>query len=432
MYLLIFPSSLYYPYILFLFSFMKKRFWLWAFYDFANSLAFMMVSFYFSLWFVGDLRGPDYWISTVVAFTTIVLIFTLPALGKWSDRLQRRMPFLRATTLLASATLFLLGIVGMEVETPTTITLITVITLYALFQYIYQASIGFYAAFMRDISSERSVEKAAGIGLALGQLGNILAILIALPLVTYFDRPSTFVAGGVLFVVFSLPTLLFLKDEVQERKVEHAVAKKSFIDSLESFRRLKYEPNVFRYLIAYYFFADALLTMQLFLTLYLREVGGFSDSVISGALVLGIVAAILGGIGSARFAQRCGGSKRAISSLIVIWTLFLLALALSQSTALLIVVTILNGAAFGLLFSLSRAFYSEITPVHHQGEFFGLYVLFERASSIIGPLLWSGTLLLFSSYGIDRYRFAMASLAGMVAISYFILKKVAGKSPSFS
>ncbi|MBI1812970.1 MFS transporter [Candidatus Peregrinibacteria bacterium] len=81
------------------------------------------------------------------------------------------------------------------------------------------------------------------------------------------------------------------------------------------------------------------------------------------------------------------------------------------------IVAVGNGFAYGALFSLSRAFYAILVPIEKQAELFSVYVLFERAASILGPLVWSGAAWLFSSFGPDRYRFSMLSLALIIAVS---------------
>lgn len=79
----------------------KKDFILWLLYDFANSLAFVSLGFYFSLYFVSDHGMPDYWLSIAVVLSTILLLLVLPYLGRLSDKLKRRMPFLIQFSLRA-------------------------------------------------------------------------------------------------------------------------------------------------------------------------------------------------------------------------------------------------------------------------------------------------------------------------------------------
>jgi len=83
----------------------KKAIWLWSLYDFANSIAFVGVMFYFGPWFVKTMGGSDTWMSVAIALSTLLLLFVLPFLGHLSDRRGKRMPFLSGMTLLYIASL---------------------------------------------------------------------------------------------------------------------------------------------------------------------------------------------------------------------------------------------------------------------------------------------------------------------------------------
>ena len=88
------------------------------------------------------------------------------------------------------------------------------------------------------------------------------------------------------------------------------------------------------------------------------------------------------------------------------------------------ILIIVNGFAFGALFSLARAFYATLVPEEQQAEMFSIYALFEHTASILGPLLWSATAFLFSSFGDDRYRFSVASLALLLIVSVVVFQRV--------
>ncbi|MFQ5882323.1 MAG: MFS transporter [Candidatus Methylomirabilales bacterium] len=45
-----------------------------------------------------------------------------------------------------------------------------------------------------------------------------------------------------------------------------------------------------------------------------------------------------------------------------------------------------------------------------MGEFFGLYGVTGKAAAVVGPLLWSATLILFDAYGPAKYRFGVITL----------------------
>lgn len=394
--------------------------WQWGLYDFANSLANAAVSFYFALWFIENAGGQDYWVSIVVVLATILLLWALPLLGASVDRTGNHVKILTLYTAFSIVSLLLLGVVTMNVTTLTPVYLLLTLFCYGAFQFFYQSSAGLYNSLVRFVSqsSGQDVIHVSGIGMAMGQIGNVVGLIVALPIATAFGRPATFISGAILFLIFSIPSLLYL------RRLAITTSESTASTSLmATWKKLRQQPNVLQYLIGYYLFADAVLTLQLFLSVYLTIVGGLSDGMKTALLASTLLVAAIGALCAKKISKR-SSIQRAIEISIMVWVILLIAFALINVPSLFIVVTLLNGFAFGVLFSLSQAFYSSIIPASEQAEHFSFYTIFERASSLLGPLLWSAVLIIFADYGNWRYRFAMLSLAGLVGCSLFFIRKV--------
>ncbi len=412
----------------------KRDIWLWALYDFANSMAFAGVMFYFSLWFVVDMGGSDLWISVAVALVTILLLLTLPLLGHLSDRMRRRMPFLAAISFFCMFSLLLLGVFGNTVESLTLPSSAIIIVLYFCFQYFYQASFAFYDAYLQDLRRTGiAVEKISGIGMAMGQLGNLLGLVLLMPFAlgkvpvpALSGKPAAFIVAAVLFLLFFLPTLFLLKDTriVSSYQSERSALGKPIRQTFSDLRRLHRYPGVLPYLISYYLFADALLTLTIFATLYLEVVGGLTDLQKNVAVFAAVLFGIVGACMSSQLVRLLGGLKKTIMLFVVMWGFCLILFGIGRSPLVFMIIAILNGFTFSVLFALSRAFYALLIPKEKQAELFGVYVLFERAASILGPIVWSGTAFLFSSYGPDKYRFSVFALALLVFVSVIPLRFV--------
>ncbi len=400
---------------------MKKHIWLWTSYDLANSLASVTVAFYFSLWLVKERGASDLWVSLPMAIATFILLITLPYFGKLSDQMGKRKPFLAVTTTVAAAALMALGWYASGVDVLTNGSLAVIVILFSVYQYCFQAALAFYMAYLADLAVAKSKEAVAGLGVAAGQMGNIIGLIVALPLAEQSGRPMALLLGGAMFLVVALPMLIWLPEAKRTSGQAVMASPKEMLRSLKDIRAV---PGLLRYLLVFYLFADALLTLNAFVSLYLEEVGGMTDKTKTLVMVIGLLLAVLSGTVADRLMRAIGSLKRAMSVLILTWVVFIIALALVTSPVAFGIVASLNGFAFGALFALSRAYYSDLAPRHRQGEFFGYYVLFERFASMIGPLLWSLVALLFIDLGADRYRFSVASLAILVALSYVLLRKV--------
>ncbi|MEK9159946.1 MAG: MFS transporter [Patescibacteria group bacterium] len=402
----------------------NRNYSLWVLYDFANSLAFVNVSFYFSLWLVSDHGFSDFWVSIATVASTVLLLLTLPFLSHFSDRTGKRILFLRVFTLLSILSLGILGWLAMKFPFTTTLGF-TVLLFYFFFQLFFQGSFSFYNAFIQDFTAKKTADQVSGMGMGFGQLGNMIGILLVLPLAEgsmnllgESGRGATFFASAGLFLIFALPSLLFLKDK---RAPTPLTERFNFTGSLKKVLKTR---GVLAYLLSYYFFADAILTLQLFVGLYLEEVAGMDDRQKTLTMVVALICGCLGAWLAPAFARWIKSSYRAIKYLILSWAILLGLFSMAVAPLFFSVLIVLNGFAFGALFALSRSYYSEITPKESQAEYFSIYVLFERAASILGPLVWSSTVLVFASHGGDKYRFAMFSLAILVAISFGIFLKV--------
>lgn len=403
----------------------KKNFRLWLLYDFANSIAFIALGFYFSLYFVSDNGMPDYWLSIAVVFSTVLLLLLLPALGRLSDRMQRRMPFLIQFTVLAILSLVGLGAVAMSEGAWSSEKAFTIITFYFLFYFFYQGSLVFYDSMIPNFIGKRSSESVSGWGMGFGQVGNLVGLVVALQIAEgkwslfgHEGRSATFLVGALIFFVLVLPVLLFLKDK------KTSAPPTEFRPAKEGLKIAMKDKNIRYFLISYYLFADAILTLQLFVSLYLEEVAQMDDKQKTVALLIALLCGVVGAWVSPKLAKIFKSTRKTIHLLIGAWALLLMGFALSKTPGMFTTLLILNGFAFGALFALARAYYSQIIPQDKQAELFSIFVLFERAASILGPLVWSGTILAFSSFGSDRYRFAMFSLGMLVAISFLVFRKV--------
>ncbi len=408
----------------------RKNLWLWASYDFANSLAYVNVLLYFGLWFISEHGGSDAWISLSVAVSTLAMLFVLPILGAISDRTSKRMPFLVICSLLCIGSLIALGILMGFVEELNLTSIILIILLYTCFSFFYNSCFTFYNAFLSELTqSGKSLERISGFGMGMGQIGNVIGLVLAITLakgtislIGFSGKPLILIVSGVLFLLFALPVFLLLKDK--PRATESVKLGRSIKETLHDLRHLRKYPDVFWYLVTYCLFADAMLTLSLFISSYLETVASMPDTQKNITFILAVFSGMFGAFYSPLVLRVFPSRKRANSVCIALWTIVLALFAVTTNPWLFTIIVVLNGFAYGALFALSRAFFATLIPEGKQAEMFGLYALFERTASVFGPLIWSGTAILFASFGADRYRFSILALTILVLISWFTMQKV--------
>jgi UMF1 family MFS transporter len=77
------------------------------------------------------------------------------------------------------------------------------------------------------------------------------------------------------------------------------------------------------------------------------------------------------------------------------------------------------GTFLGSSQALSRSFFSKLIPDEKKTEFFGFYSLFEKTSTLLGPLTFG-----LISWLTASQRYAAISIAAFFAAGYLIFRNV--------
>ena len=102
---------------------------------------------------------------------------------------------------------------------------------------------------------------------------------------------------------------------------------------------------------------------------------------------------------------------------LAIWVVALFTAVVSQSETVFWIVGPLAGIGMGGVWVVSRTFLIELCPPEKIGEFFGLYGMAGKMASIIGPLLWGVTVMIFEETQTFKYRAAVAVLLFLTIVA---------------
>ena len=109
------------------------------------------------------------------------------------------------------------------------------------------------------------------------------------------------------------------------------------------------------------------------------------------------------------------------SALVYMFCACLFAIA-SPSLYKIFVLLACSGLSYGLVFSLGRAVYAEIIPLHSQHEYFGFFTVFERMAAVVGPIVWTATFLMMADFGkVVQYRISVFGLAVVTFCAFMLL-----------
>lgn len=408
----------------------NQIFW-WSFFDFANSIVIINIGLYFSQWLVVEKGVSEFWFNFMDVLATILLLLTIPAIGIISDAINKRVLFLRLTSIPIAIFTFLIGFSGLMFKgiSPIIISLFS----FLMVLYFYQLSLIFYHAMLADLAKRGKYGIISGVGLAAGWIGSIIGLIIILPFVKGyipFFQPSgriqAFIPSAIIFTFFMTLSLVFLKepkDSTTSSGLNKISIKQSYIKLFNDIKELRNKPIILYFLIAYWLFIDAILTIQDNFPLYLEIVLKIPDTqkVFLGALLL--IMAAIGALVIGRMGDKIGHEK-SLKYIIIGWVIVLILLLQVSVLWQLAIVVSLIGILFGGTWTITRALYISIIPATQRSEYFGFYASTERFASVIGPLVWSGFVVGLRAFGPLRYKVAIISMIFLIVLSLIFLKKV--------
>ncbi len=403
----------------------KTNVFLWTLYDFANSITTIVFFLYFSQWLVIDKGVPDFWYNMIFTTGSVMLLLTAPILGGIADKNGRQRGYLNWITVLTFLSFLAVSFITLFFSHKVFLAAL----FFLLANYLYQFSFVFYNALLHYIAPPEKWGRISGIGQTGNWLGQIAGLLITLPfasgavyLVGAAGRAQTFLPAAIVFFILALPMLLFFKLPRQE-KVGRVVLKEEYKNYWNQFKELVKSPSMGLFLLAFFFFNDAILTAANNFPIYLERVFNVSDSTKS-MLLLGILAtSAIGAFCSGWTADKIG-LKRTLVIVLGSYVVIFPALGLTSNFNLFVIFTILMGFMYGATWAVTRAVMTALCPKEKLNFGFSFYTLAERVSTLVGPLSWGLVVSLFVGLGPTRYRIAMIVMTVFIMAGIFFLRKV--------
>jgi UMF1 family MFS transporter len=398
----------------------------WYFWDFGTQILFINASIYFSQWLVVDNNVPDIWFSAAFIASTIALVFLSPYLGFHLDKRANRKQVFYALTVLTLLSAVLLQAAGHS--NSFFIKIVITIVLYSLFNLFYQLAAFIFNTFLQDLSTEKTAGTVAGLGGGLSTIGDVVGLLVTVPIVSggvYLlghSRIDVMVPAALLAVLFCIP--MFISFRAHKDTPAEIAERKSIYKSIwQDLRNTNDYPGVTRLLVAFYFYSDAILTLQLFSAIYLEKVFHMTDAQKVPVFITVYLAFTLGAWGGGRLGDKLGNKKVLIAGLFFTAVTIML-IAVSPAGNLALVWFGLFGLGTGITFVTTKALFSLLIPYHKKAQFFGLYSISEKFASIVGPAVWALIVFAVPANGAVNYRVAAFAMSGFLVAGAFVVKKI--------
>lgn len=263
----------------------------------------------------------------------------------------------------------------------------------------YSGSLVFYDAFLPEIVTEDRYDSTSARGYSMGYYGSVILMVICLAVImnaeTFgFGSGSTgelnasrasFVLTGIWWIGFSLIPFRRLPANVYNKPPQTELWKNGYREIIKVWHSLKSQPNLRRYLIAFFFYNSGVQTVMYLAALFGTDVLHLkSDLLIATFLVIQIV----GAFGAWTFARvsRRYGNRPTLIWMNVIWIGVCVGAYFTTTANEFYVLAVFVGMIMGGIQALSRATYSKLIPedtVDHA-SYFSFYDVAFNLSIVMG------------------------------------------------
>jgi len=377
----------------------RKEVLAWSLYDFANQpFTTIIVTFIYSAFFVKVIAENEQYGTTLwangIAISSIIVAVLSPILGAIADNGGFRKFFLIFFTWVTAIFSILLYF-------PVSGDVFFALSLFVVANIAFEMGTVFCNSYLPNLSTKETSGSISGFAWGLGFVGGLIALFLSLVLFPELDALAVRkinILVGVWFLIFSFPTILFVKDKKKEKFKKYHLLN-SFSAIKKTFKTVANYKQTTQFLIARLFYNDGLVTIFALGGVYAVGTLNFT---FDDVMKLGIVLNIAAGFGAFVFGyiEDKVGVKNVINlTLCVLLSATLIAIYAPETDypkELFWIAGVLIGLMVGPNQSCSRSLMSQLTPKDKQNEFFGFYALSGKATAFLGPLFFGIITSLYS------------------------------------
>jgi UMF1 family MFS transporter len=387
-------------------------------YDFANSgYTTVVITAVFNAYFVSTVAQGAPWATfawtAALAVSYALIIVTAPVVGAWADAHAAKKRLLAATTVGCVVFTAGLACVGRG-------DLAAGVTLVILSNFFFGTGENLVAAFLPEIADGEAMGKISGWGWSLGYLGGLVALGACLAYVIPAQArgapatefvPVTMLITAAIFAVASLPTFLFLRERARPAGAAAGGALARVVETLRGAGRYS---DLRRFLVCVVFYQAGIQTVIALAAVYAQEAMGFTTR---DTLVLILVVNVTAAVGAFAFGQAQDriGHRRTLVLTLAGWIVTVALAWAATGPALFWVAANLVGLCLGSSQSAGRAMVGYLSPPARTAEFFGLWGLAVKLSSILGPLTYGA--VTWATHGDHRLAILCTGLFFVVGLA---------------
>lgn len=363
-------------------------------YDFANSgYTTVVITAVFNAYFVSVVAGNRPWATFAWTLTLSVsyaaIVLSAPLVGAWADLHAAKKRLLAATTVGCVLFTALLAQIG-----PGDVALAVVFV--AASNFFFGTGENLIAAFLPELARGASLGKVSGWGWGLGSVGGLVTLGLCLSYVTHAQAlgepaqsfvPVTMLITAVVFAAASAPTFLLLRERARPQPASRHTLRQAYARVLDTLSHAAQFRDLRRFLLCLLFYQAGVQAVVALAAIYAHQAMGFTTR---DAIVLVLVVNITAAAGAFAFGhvQDRIGHVPTIALTLAGWIATVVIAWFAETRAVFWIAANLAGICVGASQSAGRALVGYLSPEDRLGEFFGLWGLAVKLSSILGPVTY--------------------------------------------
>jgi UMF1 family MFS transporter len=384
----------------------------WCLYDFANTSFYInIISIYFALWVVNIMGSTDRIYAFANSFSMLLVLIFAPILGSISDKSNKKIKFLIITSCSCALATSLIGINGLKIA----------IMLFIVANFMQQCALVFYDSLLPSVSNTDNQGRIGSIGVALGYIGALFGIGISILFIDSIGYIGIFRITALLFIITAIPSFIFVKEKININNDIKTINLYYILNDIKiSIVNSKKFPGLRNYLYARLLYSGAINAFMVFGGIYVSNELGFTQENAQYVLMAAIISAILASFLWGSLVDKIGPLK-SLKIDLSLWIIVLIGGAYLAYAEIHIIYSWilfnLAGVAISGIWTTDRPYLLTLSTPEYVGQFFGLYSMVGRISSIIGFFVWG-----YITDGIQLGRpVAVIFLAITILISLLIL-----------
>lgn len=366
---------------------------------------------------LADATSTAYW-GYANSLATLLIALLAPLLGTIADFKGVKKKLFAAFTLVAILSSAMLATVG-EGQW------IYALVIYVITAVAFNGSSIYYDAFLTDVTTDERMDEISSKGFGFGYLGGTIPFIISLGVILNAEKLGltvtlatqlAFLITAVWWMIFTIP---MLKNVKQKYYIEGKPSKikESFIALSVTAKDIVKNKMVLYFMIAYFFYIDGVHTVITMATAYGVDVGVDSDRLLIILVAIQLVAfpfALLYG----KLAKVFGARKMIMTGILTYTFISIYGFFLKTELDFWILAMLVASAQGGIQ-ALSRSYFGKLIPKNKSAEYFSIFNIFGKVSSIFGPLLMG---IVISITGETRY--GILSLIILFILGAFFFLKI--------